>query len=650
MGIDIITNIALSNIILYFQGVYVQFIGQALAGLANLFSLFLKSQGNYFEDITIVKTSWTVFRDFANMFFILILVIIAFATIFNNQKYNWKGLIAKFLLAALLINFSLVIGGFIINIASTLNNVMLAQFSDITENLAGGFGLHNLINASQTKVTGNTEIAVASAIISTIGIIIVATITFLSMLAAFVFSIVRVPILWALLIVSPLAWIASILPGTRKMYSDWWKAFLGWTFFMPMYLFTLVMGIAILANRPDLDAAAKMSISQDVLSRTGNLFGFAAQDIFFYILTIIILIGGLGLSLKMSFAGSSGVTKVFGGISKGINGYVKRQAGVTGAQEAFNRVKKEGLPEKWGWAGQLYTGSRGAQKTTANREQWLSKQLGFRPDMKRQKQEVGEIDAEIGRLRDLESAGQLKVDGAFATEAYKKDRNSIRGAAERMLLYEKGMIDGTEFQKDQLGWIEKNPFLAQSSADKAEKGKYKKVPPKDLINMAKAEGAYAGFKTDAATATRKKWYKHIQGDAKALSDSEFNDQALINGIGIFGADTPEGGDFIKDVGKVRPDLVANYNLTLPPTKIGAPVLTKAEHIEKMLKDPEDIAKMPMDVWNNSNFITALASKFAALAATKKGTKAVNDYRTKLENAVINNNFGADRADKLSKIP
>lgn len=643
LGIASIANEAIASVFGFIQGLILQFIGNTLAAVANALGWFLKSQGSYFKDIAIVQTSWTVFRDFANMFFILILVIIAFATIFDIQNYNWKGLIAKFLVAALLINFSLVIGQFIINISTTLSNIMLNQFSDITANLAGGLGLNKLITATTKPM--DAEKAVVAAIVSTAGTLIVATIALLSMLAAFIFSVVRVPVLWALLIISPLAWISSILPATRALHQWWWKQFLGWVFFMPLYLFALMMGVSILVNRPDLDAAVKMSAGQTALSRAGNLFGFAAQDIFFYILTIIILVCGLGLSLKASFLTGTGATKIFGGISGGINNYVKRKTGLTGAQATWERVKQEGLPEKWGTVSKLYTGTRGAQKETAKWEQRLSRGLGYTPDLKQQKQQVAEIDAEIGRLRDLEAAGELKVDSAFAAEAYQIDRNSTRGAAMRMLLYEKGMVDGTEFQKDQLAWTESNPFLAQASSEKAAKGKYKRLSPGQLINMAKAEGTFAVFKTDAATSTRKKWYNFIQNSAKHLADPDFNSTAFLNGLEIYGGgEAVEGGDFIDNVGKIRPDIVADYKMTLP-VPAGGSTLTRREQMQKLLKNTEDISQIPLHVWTSDpDFIPALTERVTPSRARGRPNR---DFRNKLEEAIKDKNFGSDRTSKLA---
>ncbi|MBU3924418.1 hypothetical protein KJ854_00600, partial [Patescibacteria group bacterium] len=58
---------------------------------------------------------WTIFRDIANLFFILILLFIALGTIVRSQSYNLKNLLPKLIIAVFLINFSNVIAGAIID-------------------------------------------------------------------------------------------------------------------------------------------------------------------------------------------------------------------------------------------------------------------------------------------------------------------------------------------------------------------------------------------------------------------------------------------------------------------------------------------------------------------------------------------------------
>src|SRR3989338_6857012 len=438
-SISDIVNSAIAKIILYIQGLVMGFIGTALAWTAYALAWFLKFQGGFFEEVAIVKTSWEVFRNFANMFFILILIIIAFATIFDIQNYNWKGLMAKFIVAALLINFSLAIGGFLIDVSNNLSNLVLNQFGDITSDLAGGFGITKLgaalgggtssIKAVLEKSAGDPEALALGVIISLSGMLIVAVITLLSMLAALVFSMIRVPILWALLIVSPLAWITGILPNTREFNKKWWNWFIGWTFFLPTYLFALMMGIAILKGRPDLSAAAVLaeqaSGPEGLPTRAANFFGFAFQDVFYWGLTVIILIGGLAASLKASFAAGSGATKAFGNISGTINNWAKRKAYIPAIQKAgkekLAEIQDTGLQGKVGRF--LYGGARAERLRAARAEgldkdktalDALNKQIGTGSLSKFQELAARKLRAENGWVAEGK-AGETEIEETIRT-------------------------------------------------------------------------------------------------------------------------------------------------------------------------------------------------------------------------------------------
>ena len=356
---------AIGTVFLYANGILAGFLGNLLAMVAGWLGAFLKLQGGYFETVPIVQESWKVFRDFSNMFFILILIVIAFATILDLKNYNWQKLMVKFIIAALLINFSMTIGGFLIRASTNLSNVALSQFGDITSNLAGGFGLNKLISGTatlqQTSIDGVGNAIVAHTI-SGFGMIIMTAIVLLAFISAFAFAVARVPVLWALLIVSPVAWISYVLPQTRRVWNDWWKWFFCWTFFMPAYLFSLVIGVAILANRSDIDVAISQTGGSGLAAGVGNILGFGVQDIFFYILTILILVGSLGLSMKLACAGGTGVGKVMGGITGAVNGWAKRTSYLSAFQKAGNEklkeIQKTGLPGGWS---RLYGGER-AQK------------------------------------------------------------------------------------------------------------------------------------------------------------------------------------------------------------------------------------------------------------------------------------------------
>lgn len=438
-GLDSIAGEAVGSVILYMSNVVMSFLGHTLSQIANLLGSFLNLQGSYFEDIAIVKNSWEVFRNFSNMFFILILIIIAFATIFDMGRYNWRGLMAKFILAALLINFSLAIGGFIIKISTTLSNVMLNQFSDITLNLAGGFGLNKLIDAKGASASSGDVLigVVMTQIISSVGMIILTAIVLLAFVSAFAFSVARIPILWALLIVSPVVCISSILPQTKKIWDQWWSWFLCWTFFMPAYLFSLVMGLGILANRSDIETAIDLSKASG-LAQAGNFFGLGIQSVFFYILTVIIMLGGLAGSIKIACAAGGGAVKTFGAISGTVNKWAKDKTGYTAAKkgllEKAGEIKDTGFKGRIG--GMLYGGERAERLREAKVAEYLGKKGAL------SEAEAGEVQKSYARWK-LQSLSQnLGKDDLdkLNTQAVAGKFNNFEKLALRKLRAENGWV------------------------------------------------------------------------------------------------------------------------------------------------------------------------------------------------------------------
>ena len=68
--------------------------------LGNLFTWFVEylvivAQFNDFITLDMVKTGWSLTRDVANMMFIVILLIIAFATILKIQSYHYEKMLAN---------------------------------------------------------------------------------------------------------------------------------------------------------------------------------------------------------------------------------------------------------------------------------------------------------------------------------------------------------------------------------------------------------------------------------------------------------------------------------------------------------------------------------------------------------------------------
>ena len=99
------------------------------------------AQYNSFATSVVVLNGWSIVRDVANMFFILILLLIAFSTMLGIEKYDYKKHLSKLLIAAVVINFSATICGLLID----LSQVVMLTFVNGFKEAAGG----NFVEALQ---------------------------------------------------------------------------------------------------------------------------------------------------------------------------------------------------------------------------------------------------------------------------------------------------------------------------------------------------------------------------------------------------------------------------------------------------------------------------------------------------------------------
>ncbi|MDP2648131.1 MAG: hypothetical protein Q8P35_02735 [Candidatus Yanofskybacteria bacterium] len=296
--------------------------------------------------LPVLEVAWKLIRNFSNMFFIVIMIIMAFGTIFNVGNYYWRSLIGRFIVAALLINFSLVIGQQIIMITQSVNSVFLTAIGDLANQIGQILKPAALLGGSEGLFVSETTAQKASQAAKWLGGILggagvgtvaetvtytglkIDTLTFFttmrvlaglvltvmvifSLLVGVIFSLIRIPIIWFLLVISPVAWLANVLPNTRAMNKKWWDYFLAWNFFLPIYLFVLYFGIFFLQQYESIISSLSKYTGMSVITNPLSV-GFSIQYLLAYILVAMIFIFGTGLAISGGFWSSSGVLKAAG--------------------------------------------------------------------------------------------------------------------------------------------------------------------------------------------------------------------------------------------------------------------------------------------------------------------------------------------------
>jgi hypothetical protein len=338
-----------------------------LAGVAwgvGMMSQALNFTVNFSLDpnLFIIINLWKIVRDFTNMFFVLILIIMAFSLIFDVSALGIPGfggidtkkLIAKFIIAALLINFSLTIGGLIIDGTNEINKVFLGAIGDFSSRLGQALNPSaTLLGVTPEQLTALsvqggqvTDVGLAH-IVKMVSSIILGMIILFSLIVATFFSLVRIPILWMLLIFSPIAWISGILPATEKINKEWWNNFIGWNMFLPVFLFFLYVGLYFMSYQDQVLGGIATgfkpeSINQSLITGAGVTF----QTIFYYFLVAFTLLAGTKYALD---AASGGGKLLTGMVSRGrdfawgLPPFNRVRAIGQVYQKEFQEIQKEGI-------------------------------------------------------------------------------------------------------------------------------------------------------------------------------------------------------------------------------------------------------------------------------------------------------------------
>lgn len=202
------------------------------------------AQYNGFIDAEPVRIGWQLVRDVCNMFFIIVLLVIAFGTVLGIQNYSYKNLLKKLIIMALLINFSKTITAFFIDFSQIIMLTFVSAFKEAAKNFTTMFGIEGMLNFEAKSIGGEKNIdwwsMLGAAIIGLILVIISCIVVIIFLLVL----IVRIMYLWLLMVLSPLAYFLSTFPSGQQYASKWWKTFSEQLIIGPLLAFFLWLAMA----------------------------------------------------------------------------------------------------------------------------------------------------------------------------------------------------------------------------------------------------------------------------------------------------------------------------------------------------------------------------------------------------------------------
>ena len=281
-------------------------IGGLLISLAGLLVVWMLGLNSKILDSsnTLMYTGWRIARDFAHLGFVLLTVIIAFATILRYKEYGYQKLLFNLIKAAILVNFSLAIAGVFIDFSDLATNFFKSRIGngfDMAANIINAFSPQRLYlendvanNSNEAKppddVGGGTKatVAIISSIAEMVFVIAFSLITAITMMGLAFMLLLRFVWLSFLLMVSPLVYLAWVMPGMNKHWKSWWDKFFQWVFFGPAVLFFVYVALL---------SAKKLGATPAGITDTGNYFTSSLNGIMtlgaLMIIISAVMLGGL---------------------------------------------------------------------------------------------------------------------------------------------------------------------------------------------------------------------------------------------------------------------------------------------------------------------------------------------------------------------
>lgn len=345
----------------------------------------------------VVKSTWLVFRNLANVGLIFIIIFIAIKTILRASGYEGKKLLSSVILVGLLMNFSFFFSALVVDVSNEMALIMFKEIKNevgqkkdekldlglyyfqrtsialfltsvqnpVDKNTKGVFEKTKDGLKQATKALGATTLATGAnpltmplavntaalafadgyqggfvnralnkslliAVGFTLGSIanaVLAVVLFMagSMIIGRIVGIVM------LLIISPLAFVGMVLPNTQGMSKKFWDSLVGQSFFLPIFLLFLWVGIRLTNN---LQSIFGDSFGSDVANMgftdLSGIVDFVVPITFQFSIVIGLFVAAISIAKKAADNGGGAVGKISASVSSAVGGAASAGAAFAG--------------------------------------------------------------------------------------------------------------------------------------------------------------------------------------------------------------------------------------------------------------------------------------------------------------------------------
>lgn len=249
-----------------------------------------------------INYGWSIVRDFGNMFFIFILLYEGINAIVHRSSAEAKKKVVFVLIAAVLVNFSMLFAKLIID----AGNIFALWFKSGISNIvmqSGATSMGEAINKAFLvqkfyAITDFTSFEAINAITAlSMRVALQCVIVYVFLRVSFLF-IARTVAFFFLLIFAPIGFLGNVIPHIKDHAGDWWKTLINQTMVAPVFLLLMYIVMSLITS--------DFLNTEGVLGAERKIAGseFAVGD-FFSVIILMFLFQTI-YSVTKKFSGSIG--------------------------------------------------------------------------------------------------------------------------------------------------------------------------------------------------------------------------------------------------------------------------------------------------------------------------------------------------------
>lgn len=407
---------------------------------------FLKVDVKIFETGSGTYEGWLYARNIANIGFVILFLIIVFSQIssIGINNYGVKKLIPRLIIAAILVNASYFVCQLAVDVSnilgSSVENILktIPVFRGATDFWSGNNALQNVVGEI---LAGAATLAVGAAVgyaavMTGVGLLVPILLgAVLAVAVTFLILVARQAIVVLLIVLSPLAFLAMLLPNTENYFKQWRKLFIAMLVLFPMI--ALLYGGSRLAGGILLNALAdKGLLAQLAAAAVGILPLIATPFLLKGSLNAIPIVGNLAAKLQSRANGVAGRgVKEFARntpIARGWRAGKQRRAEIRDEKFADSVMKGKGA----GGIARVLAGREGRQalerQAFGATEDADTKNVNFQAALLARKARSGEFKDANGKARGFHDAVGGELEAAI------KAKDSVRARAAIKALEDSG--------------------------------------------------------------------------------------------------------------------------------------------------------------------------------------------------------------------